>query len=189
MTIGKAYAIAVGLLMTMAIGVRTGQTIARHYHHSADAAASAVIVPPLDVVPAAQPADTETHYVLTTHPAPASKAAATRAVTPAVGVKPAAAPAIGVLAPGLRERMKPLLNSGTDVARAADGFGDAEQFAAVAHAARNTKVPFMVLKYRVVDESRSLADAIHESQPRIDASVEADRALAEARSDIASLAF
>ena len=45
----------------------------------------------------------------------------------------------------------------------------------------------MVLKHRVVTEGKSLATAIKESRPDIDAAVEANRALAEARSDLASL--
>jgi len=71
---------------------------------------------------------------------------------------------------------------------AAEGFRSAEQFAAVAHAARNTDVPFMLLKHRVVDEGRTLADAIHDAKPAVDAKGEAARAQAAAKSDIAAVA-
>ena len=71
---------------------------------------------------------------------------------------------------------------------AAQDFRNAEQFAAVAHAARNTEIPFMVLKHRVVNERKPLATAIRESKPDVDAVVEAQRARAEARSDLAALA-
>jgi len=57
----------------------------------------------------------------------------------------------------------------------------------VAHAARNTKVPFMVLKHRVLNEGRTLADAIHELNPEVDAKAEVSRAAAAAKSDIASV--
>ena len=75
-----------------------------------------------------------------------------------------------------------------NMAMAADGFRSAEQFATVAHAARNTEVPFMVLKHRVLNEGKSLAQAIRESKPAIDAANEASQARAQARSDIAAIA-
>jgi hypothetical protein len=96
-------------------------------------------------------------------------------------------PPIPVSSPELHARMKPLLNKGADVAIASEDFRSAEQFAAVAHAARNTDVPFMVLKHRVVTQGKSLVTAIKESRPDIDAVVEANRAVAAARSDLASL--
>ena len=71
---------------------------------------------------------------------------------------------------------------------AAEGFRNAEQFAAVAHAARNTEIPFVLLKHRVLNEGKTLATAIRESQPTINAETEATRAVAEARSDLARLA-
>jgi hypothetical protein len=44
-----------------------------------------------------------------------------------------------------------------------------------------------VLKDRVVNDGRTLADAIHESKPEIDAKAEAARAEESAKSDLASL--
>jgi hypothetical protein len=70
---------------------------------------------------------------------------------------------------------------------ASEDFGDAEQFAAVAHAARNTEIPFMALKHRVVYEAKSLTAAIQELKPDLNASVEAQHAHMQARSDISAL--
>jgi hypothetical protein len=70
---------------------------------------------------------------------------------------------------------------------AAEGFRSAEEFATVAHAARNTNVPFMVLKHRVLDEGQTLADAIHDAKPDVDAKAEVARAQAAAKSDIAAV--
>ena len=54
----------------------------------------------------------------------------------------------------------------------------------VAHAARNTQVPFMVLKDRLLNQGQSLAEAIHEFKPELDAKAEVTRARAAARSDL-----
>jgi len=54
----------------------------------------------------------------------------------------------------------------------------------VAHAARNTQVPFMVLKHRVLNEGRTLADAIREYKPEVNAKAEVTRARAAARADL-----
>ena len=60
--------------------------------------------------------------------------------------------------------------------------------ATVAHAARNTEVPFMVLKHRVLNEGRSLAAAIRESKPDVDAAAEVNKARAQARDDLQAIA-
>ena len=65
---------------------------------------------------------------------------------------------IPVTAPELHARMKPVLARGTKINLAVEGFSDAEQFATIAHAARNTQVPFILLKHRVLTEHRSLAE-------------------------------
>jgi len=83
--------------------------------------------------------------------------------------------------------VKPLLNRGTNMSVAAEGFHSAEQFAAVAHAAKNTDVPFMVLKHRVLVEKKPLSTAIRESKPDINVAAEAALALGEARRDISSI--
>ena len=94
---------------------------------------------------------------------------------------------IPVSAPELHARMKPVLARGTKLPLAVEGFASAEQFATLAHAARNTQVPFILLKHRVLTQGQSLEDAIRASRPDLDARVEALRAKGEARADILSL--
>jgi hypothetical protein len=90
--------------------------------------------------------------------------------------------------PRLHDRLKPVLNRGARMTVAAEGFRSAEEFAAVAHAARNTNVPFMVLKHRVVEEGQTLEAALHAVKPEIDAKAEVARAQAAAKSDVAAIA-
>jgi hypothetical protein len=94
---------------------------------------------------------------------------------------------IPMSAPELHARMKPVLARGTKMPIAVEGFVDAEQFATLAHAARNTQVPFILLKHRVLTEGQSLEDAIRASRPDLDAHVEALKAKGEARADILSV--
>ena len=94
---------------------------------------------------------------------------------------------IPVSAPELHARIRPVLARGTKLPLAVEGFSSAEQFATLAHAAKNTQVPFILLKHRVLTEHKSLEDAIRASKPDLDAKAEAERARAAARSDIASL--
>ena len=89
--------------------------------------------------------------------------------------------------PRLHAELKPVLNRGANMDVAAEGFRSAEEFATVAHAARNTGVPFMVLKHRVLIEGRTLADAIHEAKPEIDAKAEVARAEVAAKSDLVAV--
>jgi hypothetical protein len=113
-----------------------------------------------------------------------SRAAAPRART---STRAARAVAIPASTPALQTQLKPLLNVGTNMTLAADGFRNAEQFATVAHAARNTEVPFVLLKHRVLNEGQTLADAIRASKPEVDAARETNRARIQAMSDIASI--
>lgn len=94
---------------------------------------------------------------------------------------------IPVSAPELHDRLKPVLARGTKIPLAVEGFKDAEQFATIAHAARNTQVPFILLKHRVLTEGQSLEAAIRASKPGLDAASEVQRARTEARHDIAAL--
>ena len=94
---------------------------------------------------------------------------------------------IPVSAPELHARMKPVLARGTKLPMAVEGFTSAEQFATLAHAARNTQVPFILLKHRVLSEGQSLEHAIRTSRPDLDARREVERARSAARSDIAAL--
>ena len=79
---------------------------------------------------------------------------------------------------------KAALNEGTDVGMAADGFNDATLFVSAAYAAKNTGIPFMVLKHRMVKEGRTLSEAIRMSKPELDAVSEMERARSKARADV-----
>jgi hypothetical protein len=98
-----------------------------------------------------------------------------------------AAKAVPATEPELQDRLKPVLNRGAKMEIAAAGFSSGVEFATVAHAARNTSVPFMVLKHHVLDEKRPLADVIHQYKPALDAKAEVARARDAARSDIAGI--
>lgn len=163
MTFAKGAALAAGFVGAMAIGVWVGPYIT-------DDEASTTLVP----------------AVVTELPAP------TAGSRPAASARrrtaPVETPAIAPSATALHDHLKPLLNRGADMTLASQGFRDGEQFAAVAHAARNTEVPFVLLKHRVLNEGKTLGAAIRESKPELNAEIEANRALAEARSDLARLA-
>ena len=89
-----------------------------------------------------------------------------------------------VLTSGLANIVKPLLQPGTDVIMASDGFTSSEAFVSTAHAAKNLGIPFVVLKDRVVAQRLSLSDAIRQIKPEADAKAEASRAISEARLEI-----
>ena len=165
MTIGKMTAFGFALVGAFTLGVWTGP----HIIHRADQAATAL------------------HDTVTVPDAPSETKAAD--VPASVRRAPVARTArVDVSAPELQERLKPVLNRGANMALAAEGFHSAEQFATVAHAARNTEVPFVLLKHRVLSEGKSVAEAIRESKPAVNAAIEANLAQAQARSDIASIA-
>src|SRR5262245_1643230 len=63
-------------------------------------------------------------------------------------------------APAVKQQVKRLLNTGADVSMAAEGFGNARELMTVAYAARNTDIPFVLLKHRVLKQRMSLASAI-----------------------------
>ena len=112
-----------------------------------------------------------------TAPPPARKA------LPMPPRKVESAPAIA-LTSDLVSVAKPLLQPGTDLTMASDGFTTRETFLAAAYAAKNLNVPFVLLKDRVVGQRMPLAAAIKELKPDADAKAEAARAIAEARSEI-----
>jgi hypothetical protein len=165
MTIGKMTALSLGLVGSFALGVWTGP----HISQRASSVASAV------------------HDTVTVPGAPDAAKAASQARS-ARSAAVARTARVDVSAPALQERLKPVLNRGAKMDIAAEGFRSAEQFATVAHAARNTEVPFVLLKHRVLNEGKSVAEAIRESKPAVNAAVEANLARAQARSDIASIA-
>lgn len=91
---------------------------------------------------------------------------------------------VAIWNPELRDRVKKVLNPGTRIELAAEDFETPEQFVTVAHAAHNTSVPFVLLKHRVLNEGQTLAEAIRESKPDLDAKAEVARARAEAEADL-----
>lgn len=168
MRMGTMTALAFGLVGGFAIGVWTGPQLMQRADRADSAMHQTVIVP----------SATESRDVVA--PEARRPRAAARSATRTARVD--------LNAPALHERLKPVLNRGANLAVAADGFRSAEEFATVAHAARNTEVPFLLLKHRVINEGKSLAEAIRESKPAVDAAVEANLAEAQARSDLASIA-
>jgi hypothetical protein len=87
----------------------------------------------------------------------------------------------------LARRLNPLLNERVNLDTVANGFQTTEDFAATVHASRNIRVPFTLLKHEVVDEGKTLADAIQTVKPTANTSLEADLARSEARVDLAAI--
>lgn len=161
MTTAKTLTLTAGLAGAIALGVWAAPRVMNTEARSADTLVAATAEP-------SEPA-------VVTRPAPRREALVNR-----VAALPASAPE-------LHDRLKPVLSRGTRVEIAAEGFRSAEQFATVAYAARNTEVPFMVLKHRVLEEGKTLAAAIRESKPGVNAAAEVVRARAAARQDISAL--
>lgn len=90
--------------------------------------------------------------------------------------------------PSVQKLAGPLLSPGTNVEMAADGFNDATLFVSTAYAARNTGIPFVILKHRMLKLGYTLSDAIRLSKPELDAVLEMERARTKARSAIQKLA-
>ena len=163
MTIGKATTLALGFAGAVAVGVWIGPYVTDR--------SMAAREPVVDATPTASPE------------AAAARTAEVRRNAPADAFA-----SIPASSPDLQKRLQPVLNEGANVTLAARGFHNGEQFAAVAHAARNTGVPFAVLKHRVLVERKSLAEAIREMKPGVDAAREANRARIMARADLAAIA-
>jgi hypothetical protein len=111
-----------------------------------------------------------------------------KAITPAAAharQSPKAAREGAAITPALTARVEPLMTRGTNMQIAERGIGNGREFAALAHASRNLDVPFVLLKDKVVTHHESLTRAIHDLKPDVNASIEATRADAEARSDLA----
>jgi hypothetical protein len=179
MTVGKAAALTAGFLGAFAVGVAVGPSVRDRLSVENTRVA----------VPSAEATATNASSPTASSTAPAKTpraraTAAARKTAPSSAVKTSSVP---VSEPRLHARLKPVLNRGARMDVAAEGFRSAEEFATVAHAARNTDVPFMVLKHRVLIDGRTLADAIHEAKPEVDARAEVARAEAAAKSDIATV--
>ena len=174
MTYGKGLALALGFVGATALGVAIGPYVIDHpaAHQSASA----------DVRQADAPADVTK---------PAARAARMGNTTTASRGEMAAAAGTSVTpaSPELHAKLRPLFvfAGQPNMTGVSAGFRDAEQFAAVAHAARNTDIPFALLRHRVIEQDKSLEAAIRELKPDVNAAIEAELALAEARSDIAAI--
>jgi len=170
MTIGYRWMVTMGCVLAIVLGIGIGTKFSQWSHAENQDSVWGTGLPP-----------EETAAVPETSVRPVAKAPPQLRVVSAL-------PRVSPDAPELLGRLQPLLNKGADMSIAAEGFRDAETFAAVAHAARNTEVPFMVLKHQVVNKRKPLDKAIAALKPSANAPIEANRARAEARSDIAGLA-
>lgn len=179
----KGTALVLAFVGAIALGVWIGPYVTHRAATVGDTIATATQTPAasvdMDRAAAKGPHATTIHRAKTMpkRSAPEAPAVTASVTTPTI---PAAAPALHV-------RLKPLLNKGADMGIASEDFDTAEQFAAVAHAARNTSVPFMVLKDRVLYKGKSLEDALREFKPDLNAAAEAQRARSEAKSDLSEL--
>ena len=172
MTFGKAAGITLGFIGAFGLGVAVGPSMIDRDHQTAAS-------------PAAQVSDESNVKA-----APAERPSGATRKTAATFRPPKEAV---IVAPAthseLQKRLKPVFNRGVDMTKAADGFRNGEEFATVAHAARNTNVPFMVLKHRVLEQQMSLDAAIQASQPTVDVDAEVAKAKAQAKSDLAEIAL
>lgn len=116
-------------------------------------------------------------------PAEVSEPTVTKTALPLPKPRKAVAGPIA-MSTGLATLVRPLLKRGTDLTMASEGFTTSESFVATAHAAKNLGIPFVVLKDRVVGQRLSLAAAIKEIKPDVDARAEATRAINAARAEI-----
>ena len=166
MTVGTVVSVTLGLMGSFALGLWTA--------------------PRITSAPEPEPS-----RLVTMPPAP------TPAVTPVAAAKPAAkptikrpaVPSVDISDPALRRQLKPVLGKDADMAKAVEGFKSSEQFATIAFASRQTGVRFAVLKYRVLNEGKTLTSAIRESLPTTNAALEVERARAAARSTLQSIAI
>ena len=171
MTAGKTAALTAGFLGAFAIGVMVGPSV----RDRLPVEKTRVAVPSAESTATTAPAPTASKAPARTARARATASAPKTASSSAVKAN-AESSSVSVSEPRLHARLKPVLNRGARMDLAADGFRSAEEFATVAHAARNTDVPFMVLKHRVLVEGRTLTEAIHEAKPEADAKAEVARA-------------
>jgi hypothetical protein len=173
MTLAKASVLAAVLVGAVALAIAYGPTLSNKWETTDTGKATAVET---EKAPAPAPAParkTERTARARTESAPvAVRRGEVRSVQPAVWE------------PDLQKKAKEVLNPGAKLELAAADFESVAQFMTVAHAAKNTGVPFMVLKDRVLNQKTTLADAIHESKPDVDAKSEVARAKAAAEQDL-----
>ena len=181
MTVGKATMFTAAFIGVFVLGVAVGPWVidVRQPRASAEPAQPTTAPTPTAQTATRVPAQNTAR----------ARAKASSANSATASARPsAAANVVPASEPRLHARLKPVLNRGARMAVASEGFRSAEEFAAVAHAARNTNVPFMVLKHRVVNEGRTLEQALRDVNPELDAKAEVARARAAAKSDVAAIA-
>jgi cytoskeletal protein RodZ len=181
MTVGKAAGLTAAFIAVFAVGLALGPSVKNRLSDGKSTAAQPATAA-TETAPASVPTHTRASTPRARTTTRTTSAARTSASTPA-----APDATIAASEPRLHDRLRPVLNRGARMDVAAEGFQSAEQFATIAHAARNTNVPFMVLKHRVLNEARTLADAIREAKPNLDAKTEVERARVAARSDVAAI--
>ena len=181
MTAAKTGLLSTGLVAVFALGVTTGPTLRDNWSrmNAPEATVAAPAVEPTASVTAPAPVKAQRPAARTTSASDAPAALSMK--KPANAIRTIE---VSFWEPELRNRVKAVLNPGSRLELAAADFDNSEQFVTVAHAARNTAVPFMVLKDRVLNQGQSLAGAIREFKPELDAQAEVNRARAAARSDL-----
>jgi hypothetical protein len=176
MTFGKAAGLTAGFIGAFGLGVAVGPSITHR-----NSQATVVSTPPVVAeVPTVRQEKADTPAATRTPNRSRAEASAAKSRSNVVAVAPPTHPE-------LQQRLKKVLNRGANLNVAAAGFRSGEEFAAVAHASQNTKVPFMILKHYVVEERMPLDEALRASKPDIDAAAEAKKARTAAKSDVASL--
>ena len=186
MTVAKAAVLTAGLVGAVALGVAIGPTV-RDTWSDTPAPTAATATAPSDESAAVKTERRAPRTAARTRTAERPRPEAENAVVNEVVKKEVGkveTVAVEMWEPELRDRVKAVLNKGASPEIAAADFASAEQFMTVAHAARNTQVPFMVLKHSVLNEGRTLADAIQDHKPDLNAKDEVARARAAARADL-----
>jgi hypothetical protein len=76
------------------------------------------------------------------------------------------------------------LPAGTDLMKAADGFRNLGQFVAAVNVSNNLDIPFAKLKVAMVEDNKSLGQAIQTLKPSSSSTIEAQRAEYDAQAMI-----
>lgn len=181
MTVGKASALAASFVGAVALGIAIGPAVQDKWLSTRQTSATDTIVTESAPAPAPVPAAPRVR-----RPVANAASSESRAGRPAVSDPPGSVRSVHVAVwdSEVRDRVQKVLNKGTRMELAAEDFESGEAFVTVAHAARNTSVPFMVLKHRVLNEGQTLAEAIHDARPNLDATAEVARARAAAKADL-----
>ena len=170
----KALMLVLTVGAAFALGVWTGPYVTDSIHAERAEATSPVVQveQPAAAAEASRPAPRLTRRVVQTSANPAANPFE---------------PLMTAAAPPVQQHAKSLLNEGTNVEMAAHGFTDATLFVSTVYAARNTGIPFMLLKHRMLKEGYTLSEAIRLSKPELDAVEEMERARTKARAVVQKL--